>query len=132
MTQVDQFDLLMTQTLRRTDRNGDCFMRMHFDFPATKKVKGHRMGSGRGKLDEFYTPVRAGDIIMEFRCKSILGMKEAYDRLKTALPFHTDVIEAPRRPTGVREKRITTRSDVRRAWRWTKGKAINAFERPGK
>jgi len=132
MTQMDAFDLLIQQTLRRTEKTADQFVRLHFDWPATKKVKGHRMGGGRGKLEEFFAPVRIGDVIIEMRCNSALAVREAHNRIKSNLSFRTEIIEMPRRPEGVLWKRIPTRTDIRKLWRWTKGRELTPLQVPGK
>ena len=33
--------------------------------PVTKKGQGHRMGGGKGAIDHYITPIRAGRIIVE-------------------------------------------------------------------
>lgn len=61
--------------------------------PITKKGQGHRMGGGKGSIDHYVTPVRAGRIVIEFggHCE----FHEAYElliRVARKLPFKADVV----------------------------------------
>jgi large subunit ribosomal protein L16 len=61
--------------------------------PITRKGQGHRMGGGKGAIDHYVTPVKAGRIIIEMggECE----FREAYPilvRIAWKLPFKADVV----------------------------------------
>lgn len=48
--------------------------------PVTKKGQGQRMGGGKGAIDHYVTPIRAGRIIVE------MGGKCEFEEVQTSNP----------------------------------------------
>ncbi|ESO08428.1 hypothetical protein HELRODRAFT_74919, partial [Helobdella robusta] len=87
---------MMRSGINRKMNESRCFALWRIDNPwkpITKKGQGHRMGGGKGNIDHYVTPVKAGRIILEFGGK--IGFEEAYPILKRVaakLPFKADVV----------------------------------------
>ncbi|VEN34592.1 unnamed protein product [Callosobruchus maculatus] len=57
-------------------------------FPVTKKGQGQRMGGGKGAIDHYVTPVKAGRIIVELGGKcEFLEVKDFLQDCANKLPF---------------------------------------------
>jgi len=128
MHSAEDLDLYVNQTLKRSDKQADTFLRLQFEFPWTKKPTGYRMGKGKGKVERYYSGVAAGDIFYEMKTTKALAVKEVYDRLKIRLPFDFEIVEQPSRPEGVRSTQVPTRSQIIRMWAWKRGVALKPFE----
>lgn len=61
--------------------------------PVTKKGQGQRMGGGKGAIDHYVTPIRAGRVIVEVggRCE-FSEVKKILDTLAHKLPFKAMVV----------------------------------------
>ncbi|KAI0221659.1 39S ribosomal protein L16, mitochondrial [Lamellibrachia satsuma] len=89
------FEMVRNTTNRKLEENR-MFAVWRLDPPwksITKKGQGHRMGSGKGSIDHYVTPVRAGRIIIEMG--GHLEFQEAAQILKRVadkLPFKAEAV----------------------------------------
>lgn len=61
--------------------------------PVTKKGQGKRMGGGKGSIDHYVTPIKAGRVIIEFGGKcSFDEVKPLLKMIAHKLPFPADVV----------------------------------------
>lgn len=61
--------------------------------PITKKGQGQRMGGGKGAIDHYVTPVRAGQIIVEIiGCCEFAEVKPFLSQVAQQLPFAAKAI----------------------------------------
>lgn len=76
-----------------TQRGGRIWIRIFPDKPMTKKPAETRMGSGKGEVEEYVAPVKAGTILFEM---GAIDKKIALEALKLAaakLPIKTMIVE---------------------------------------
>ncbi|CAH0555854.1 unnamed protein product [Brassicogethes aeneus] len=61
--------------------------------PITKKGQGQRMGGGKGAIDHYVTPVKAGRIILEIGGKcEFAEVKKFLDDISNKLPFRATAV----------------------------------------
>ena len=61
--------------------------------PITKRGQGKRMGGGKGSIDHYVTPVRAGRVIVELAGACEFGeVKPALEEVAGKLPFKAEVV----------------------------------------
>jgi large subunit ribosomal protein L16 len=77
---------------RHIKRGGKVWIRVFPDKPITKKPAETRMGSGKGGLDHWVCPIRAGRIIFEVQGVSDVLAHEAFSLAAAKLPFKTRVV----------------------------------------
>jgi len=76
-----------------TQRGGRIWIRIFPDRPVTKKPAEARMGSGKGEVEGYVAPVKAGTILFEL---GAIDRQIALEALKLAaakLPIKTQVVE---------------------------------------
>jgi len=61
--------------------------------PVTKKGQGHRMGGGKGSIDHYVTPVKAGRVIVEIggNCE-FFEVKKILTQVANQLPFKAEAV----------------------------------------
>lgn len=61
--------------------------------PVTKKGLGHRMGGGKGSIDHYVTPIKAGHVIVEVggHCE-FFEVKKVLTQIACILPFKAEVV----------------------------------------
>ncbi|GAB1863684.1 Large ribosomal subunit protein uL16m [Camponotus japonicus] len=61
--------------------------------PVTKKGQGHRMGSGKGSIDHYATPVKAGRVIIEVggHCE-FFEVKDMLSKIAQIMPFKAKAV----------------------------------------
>jgi large subunit ribosomal protein L16 len=78
---------------RHIKRGGKVWIRIFPDKPITKKPAETRMGSGKGGLDHWVAPVRAGRVLFELFGVTEQLAKEAFALADSKLPVKTRVIK---------------------------------------
>jgi len=73
-------------------REGKIWIRVFPDKPVTKRPPEVTMGGGKGSVDHYVFPVRAGRIIFEMDGTSNEIAEEALKRASHKLPFKTRII----------------------------------------
>jgi len=76
-----------------TQRGGRIWIRIFPDKPITKKPAETRMGSGKGEVEAYVAPVKAGTVLFEM---GAIDKEVAVEALKLAaakLPIKTQIIE---------------------------------------
>ncbi|XP_014470692.1 PREDICTED: 39S ribosomal protein L16, mitochondrial [Dinoponera quadriceps] len=84
------FEMIRMKLLRNLDFN-KIFAIWRVDAPwqpVTKKGLGHRMGAGKGSIDHYVTPIKAGRVIIEIggNCE-YFEVKRVLERIAFILPF---------------------------------------------
>ena len=64
--QIEACKQAMNRVLKAPSVNGQLWIRVFPDIPVTKKPTEVRMGKGKGSVDYYMTPVKAGRIIFEY------------------------------------------------------------------
>jgi large subunit ribosomal protein L16 len=77
---------------RHIKRGGKVWIRVFPDKPITKKPAETRMGSGKGGLDHWICPVRAGRVIFEVQGVTADLVREAFELAAAKLPFKTRIV----------------------------------------
>ena len=77
---------------RHIKRGGKVWIRVFPDKPITKKPAETRMGSGKGGLDHWVAPVRAGRVLFELHGITEALAKEAFALADSKLPVKCRVI----------------------------------------
>lgn len=81
--------------------------------PITKKGQGHRMGSGKGAIDHYVTPIKAGRIIIELGGKCEFA--EVYPMLQLVaqkLPFKARPVCEEMLEEDERQRQLTEKSNM--------------------
>jgi len=78
---------------RHIKRGGKVWIRVFPDKPITKKPAETRMGSGKGGLDHWVAPVRAGRVLFELHGVTEQLAKEAFALADSKLPVKTRIIK---------------------------------------
>ena len=61
--------------------------------PITKKGQGQRMGGGKGAIDHYVTPIKAGRVILEISGKcEFAEVKQFLQQVCNILPFKSEVV----------------------------------------
>ncbi|XP_032683258.1 39S ribosomal protein L16, mitochondrial [Odontomachus brunneus] len=86
----NHFEMIRMKLLRNLDQDR-MFAIWRVDAPwqpVTKKGTGHRMGGGKGSIDHYVTPIKAGRIIIEVggTCE-YFEVKRVLERIASILPF---------------------------------------------
>jgi large subunit ribosomal protein L16 len=87
--QIEASRIAMTRHIKR---GGKVWIRVFPDKPITKKPAETRMGSGKGGLDHWVAPVRAGRVLFELLGVTESLAKEAFALAGSKLPFKTRLI----------------------------------------
>ena len=109
------FEMVRNTTNRKLEENR-MFAVWRIDPPwksVTKKGLGHRMGSGKGSIDHYVTPIRAGRIIIEMG--GHLEFEEAVHILKRVadkLPFKAEAISQEMVEEEERQAEMLERENV--------------------
>ena len=74
---------------RHIKRGGKVWIRVFPDKPITKKPAETRMGSGKGGLDHWVAPIRAGRVVFEIQGIPENLAQEAFALAAAKLPFKT-------------------------------------------
>ncbi len=77
---------------RYTKRGGKIWIRIFPDHPITKKGNEVPMGAGKGAVDHYVTPVRAGTVLFEMDGIPSASAKEALELAGYKLPCKTKYI----------------------------------------
>ncbi|MEN9810401.1 MAG: hypothetical protein RLZZ488_1968 [Pseudomonadota bacterium] len=77
---------------RHIKRGGKVWIRVFPDKPITKKPAETRMGSGKGGLDHWVAPIRAGRVVFEIQGIPENLAQEAFALAAAKLPFKTRVV----------------------------------------
>jgi large subunit ribosomal protein L16 len=78
---------------RHIKRGGKVWIRVFPDKPITKKPAETRMGSGKGGLDRWICPVRAGRVLFEIEGVPANLAEEAFLLAASKLPFKTKLVK---------------------------------------
>ncbi len=76
-----------------TKRSGKVWIRVFPDKPITKKTLGVRMGSGKGAVDHYATPVKPGRVLFELSGVSEEIAREAFRKASHKIPFKTKFLQ---------------------------------------
>jgi large subunit ribosomal protein L16 len=87
--QIEASRIAMTRFIKR---GGKIWVRMFPDKPITKKPAEVRMGSGKGPLDHWAAPIKAGKILFEMEGVTLEQAKEAMRLASHKLPITTKVV----------------------------------------
>ena len=87
--QIESVRVTLTRKLKKV---GQVFLRVFPDKPVTKKPAETRMGKGKGGVDYYMTPVRAGTVMFEMDGVSAEVAQEAFRLAAYKLPVKTKVI----------------------------------------
>jgi large subunit ribosomal protein L16 len=78
---------------RHVKRGGKIFIRIFPDKPITKKPAETRMGKGKGGVEYWVAPVKAGRMIFEIEGVDEATAKEAFRLAANKLPLKTRMVE---------------------------------------
>jgi large subunit ribosomal protein L16 len=78
---------------RSIGKTGRLWIRIFPDMPYTKKPAEVKLGKGKGDLEGYVAPVRAGRILFEVDGASEAVAKEALRKAGTKIPVKTKVVE---------------------------------------
>ncbi len=87
--QIEAGRIAMTRHIKR---GGKVWIRVFPDKPITKKPAETRMGSGKGGLDKWVAPVRAGRVIFELQGVNEDLAREAFALAGAKMPFKVRMI----------------------------------------
>jgi len=87
--QIEAARIAMTRHIKR---GGRVYIRIFPDKPITSKPAETRMGSGKGGLDHWVAPIRAGRVVFEIQGIPEGLAKEAFALAAAKLPFKTRVV----------------------------------------
>jgi large subunit ribosomal protein L16 len=88
--QIEASRVAMTRFVKR---GGKIWVRLFPDKPITKKPAEVRMGSGKGPLDHWACPVKAGRILFEMEGVSVEMAQEAMRLASHKLPLNTKFVQ---------------------------------------
>ena len=77
---------------RSVGKSGRLWIRIFPDMPYTKKPAEVKLGKGKGELEGYVAPVRAGRIIFEVDGIPEAAAKEALRKAGTKLPVKTKIV----------------------------------------
>jgi large subunit ribosomal protein L16 len=77
---------------RHIKRGGKVWIRVFPDKPVTKKPAETRQGSGKGGLDHWICPVKAGRVLFEIEGVPSELATQAFDLAASKLPFKTRIV----------------------------------------
>jgi large subunit ribosomal protein L16 len=77
---------------RHVKRGGKLFIRVFPDKPITRKPIEVRMGSGKGNVEFWATPIQPGRVIYEIEGVSEEAAREAFALAAAKLPFKTTFV----------------------------------------
>jgi len=103
-SQILQYKAIITKILKLHNRHNEqklkgsyynsSFLRSHvktnvFPYnPETIKSQGSRMGKGKGAVDDFYFPVKAGRVIFELINVDLINAQRCLELIKPKIPVH--------------------------------------------
>jgi len=90
---AQQIEAARRAMTHHTQRGGRIWIRIFPDKPVTRKPAETRMGSGKGEVEGYVAPVKAGTVLFEM---GAIDKKIALEALKLAaakLPIKTQIIE---------------------------------------
>jgi large subunit ribosomal protein L16 len=76
-----------------TQRGGRIWIRVFPDKPMTKKPAETRMGSGKGEVEEYVAPIKAGTVLFEMGAVEKEVALEALRLAAAKLPIKTQIVE---------------------------------------
>ncbi|CAK9812455.1 39S ribosomal protein L16, mitochondrial [Anthophora plagiata] len=86
--------------------------------PITKKGTGSRMGRGKGSIDHYVTPVKAGQVIIEVGGKiEYYEVKKVLENLAKRLPFDAMAVNQVKLDQMAEEKRKLQEENLN-PWTW--------------
>src|ERR1700691_21635 len=88
--QIEASRIAMTRFIKR---GGKIWVRLFPDKPITKKPAEVRMGSGKGPLDHWACPVKAGRILFEMEGVTAEMAQEAMRLASHKLPLNTKFVQ---------------------------------------
>jgi large subunit ribosomal protein L16 len=77
---------------RSVGKSGRLWIRIFPDMPVTKKPAEVKLGKGKGDLDHYVAPIRAGRILFEVDGVTEAVAKEALRKAGTKLPVKTKIV----------------------------------------
>lgn len=87
-----QIEAARRAIVHSTKRSGKLWIRIFPDKPVTARPAGMRMGRGKGPVDHYVAPVRAGRILFELGGLEEDLAREALQRAANKLPVKTEII----------------------------------------
>lgn len=87
-----QLEAARVALTRHTKRAGKVWIRVFPDKPVTKKPAETRMGSGKGGLDHWISPVQSGRMIFEIDGVVDSVAQEALTLAASKFPFRTKIV----------------------------------------
>lgn len=111
------FEMVRLGILRKMDQNR-MFAVWRIDGPwqpVTKKGQGQRMGGGKGPIDHYVTPVKAGRVILELggRCEFI-EVKPILELVAHKLPFAAKVVNQQMMEEMAKEEERSEKENLNR------------------
>ncbi|KOC66461.1 39S ribosomal protein L16, mitochondrial [Habropoda laboriosa] len=86
--------------------------------PITKKSAGSRMGRGKGSIDHYVTPVKAGQVIVEVGGKiEFFEVKRVLENLAKRMPFDAMAVSQSKLETMAENKRKLQEENLN-PWTW--------------
>lgn len=90
--QIDSCISVVSYYLKRFKKKKNFINLVQFNIPITKKNKGSRMGSGKGKIKEYLSKVRMNEILFIFQNVKERRVYKIYKQLQARLPVKIDLI----------------------------------------
>lgn len=92
----NQIEACRKTILRYTKRIGKILFNVFPDKPISKKTAGSRMGSGKGSVSNWVTPIRKGKLLIEIKNIPSNIAKKALNQVSYKLPVRTKIYEKNR------------------------------------
>lgn len=90
--QIDSCISVVSYYLKRFKKKKNFINLVQFNIPITKKNKGSRMGSGKGKIKEYISKIRMNEILFIFQNVKERRVYKIYKQLQARLPVKIDLI----------------------------------------
>lgn len=90
--QIDSCLSVISYYIKRAKKKKNFINRVQYNIPITKKNKGSRMGSGKGKIKEYISKVRMNEILFIFQNVKQRRVYKIYKQLQVRLPVKIDLI----------------------------------------
>ena len=87
-----QIEAARRAIVHATKRNGKLWIRIFPDKPATARPAGMRMGRGKGPVDHYVAPVKAGRVLFELGGLEEELARKALTRAANKLPIKTKIV----------------------------------------
>ena len=106
---IFRLNLSLKKSSRRSDKTKRAFWLSVFPhLPLSRKPKGMRMGKGAGKLASWYTQIRSGKVLVEFKNLRLGRAVHFSSQIQSKLPVPSTVTVANSRTIKVVGARRTT------------------------